>query len=566
MKTINNKILYLSNLSDCEDSWGFSYPEKLDTYTILENKNKLAVVVKNTFYKTHKLFFNNLLSKMVQIENPKTIVIHNDDFVKTAMTSTKNCNSIKTYYFTKNVLINKHLSKNLNLHTNAKYIFENDIDLSVATNLSQNNIKFETTKKYENITSKQIKADTPLYSFSDFYYTKKIDLEDLTPAAILSLDKLFNVATNLNQINFNSKKLNLNAIEKVITSYIKNNLKLSFATFTISLNSLALKPEEYTKLEILNTILFKNKCKLNICLYQKETAPYSDFIEIIKPLKSFADKVKDMQLSNLEKIILLYDEAKSKTYNDNKEYKRLSRYLLSSLKTDYVVCHAFADRLKALCDMSYIPATTAKCRLKMYNGHYSEHTKVITYLKDKKYDFNDILIMEPTYDNKEDKNKLDAEKDLDNYLYFLNDFVSSKQLIATKQAEFGLLKTAEKNTIDIGQVEHNNESARQINELFNTNISAYKENKINPDFVNKVKDAIDIINNSEPIEIGVFASALKTARSKIDPTFDDEDINRILNINFYKAETAYLKKSKNMFNKVDKEEDNLIFSFEEELD
>lgn len=122
-------------------------------------------------------------------------------------------------------------------------------------------------------------------------------------------------------------------------------------------------------------------------------------------------KIKQYNLSPLERLIMVYDIVKNNFYHKeiNENYL-ISRTLDNVLNSDYIVCVGYIALINAILKNLDINAKPIFCQAK--DG---KHCRGIVYLNDEKYNINGVYILDPTWDSK----RSSTSDKLDRYNYFL---------------------------------------------------------------------------------------------------------------------------------------------------
>ncbi len=539
---VGKNSIYISFSNNIENNWNF-FNDAIPIYDIeTDNKNNNVVVAINKdFYTKHKLYCTSIITNAIKQKQFNSVILNSFSFIKNI--SLQNNISFKNLYFTKNCDFDCSAFLNLSCKNNFKnLIFENNISIDDADLLSKKNITFSTIQNYKLFNLNKISGNNDLFSFSDYYYLNKLNItQDLDEKELQQLNQFFGFNKNLFQINLSCSIKNA---LKIVELYTKNNSKYSCATFNLSLPNILINSPDRENLYNINKNLKNVKSKLNL-IVGKENLTYLSYIKTINPLKKYANKINSLNLSPLEKLVLIEDYVKTKPYLDSKN-KNISRNFFSSLNSDYIVCFIYSYTFKTLCDLCNINCCISTCKLNLSNNKSSEHSKIICKVNDEKYNYNGILLFDPTFDAVDNKTIFDEEKPTDNFLFFANTLHQSKFYLKFSQTDFGLLKIADDSNALKEKVQ-NIEACNQINELYKTNILPYTTNgKICEEYKIALNKTLSILKNSNPIQIDTFFEILKFARQNFD-CVNDEDIKRIKTINSYKAVSQISDKSDNMF-------------------
>ncbi len=562
----NNKNLihiYLYNPQNAkEQTLGHAFSTK--SIKVIKSKSATHIIVNEDYYNSNftdcVLKINSYLLK----DNINIVALSSFELLNSLSHSIETALYTMDLYFTKSCTVDfgKLLAFN-NIDNVRSIIFDKNISIENANKLLKHNIPFTTTKNYKLLNLSKFSGSNQMYSLNDYYNLTKLKVNGpLNEFDLYALDKLFKFNRCLFEIELNC---NLETTHKIILSYLSNISKYSFTTFNLKLNNFVLSPKDNMFLYEINKILHYNNCKLNLT-FGKETISYENYHKTLTPLKKFANKINALNLSTLEKLILIDDYTKSKPYLDSNN-KNISRNLFSSLNSNYIVCFVYANTFKILCDMCNIPATVAKCRITYTSGKSSEHSKVICNVKDYKYNKNGIYIFDPSNDSMDPDTIFDEEKPCDNYMFFANTINQNRPILATSIEEFGLLKLAETKKFNNMSLDQINESCSQINDLFGTNFSAYNGNNLDMSFNITLHSVIEQILKTEPITFEEFTECLTFAKKSTE-TFTDDDLERVVTINSYKSISQLYYNEENIFAKsatslLDTGMDEKIISFDD---
>lgn len=148
---------------------------------------------------------------------------------------------------------------------------------------------------------------------------------------------------------------------------------------------------------------------------------FKKFKEMYIKLNEIIEFINHYDLSQLEKVFLVYDIVKSNVYkkeNPDDPYCK-SRDLNEIINNDKIVCVGFANLINYLLTNLGIKN---KCITTINKKTNVGHRKNYIYIDDKKYNIQGVFFLDVTADSKKDDNYLD------NYRYFLKsfDFFNSK--------------------------------------------------------------------------------------------------------------------------------------------
>lgn len=544
IKNVNKNLIhiYLYNPQNAKDQTlgkGFSTSK----IKVVKSKSTTHIIINNDYYNSN---FTDCVSKInsyLSKNTPNIVALSSFELLNSLSSSIEEATCPIDLYFTKSCVVdfNSLLSFNniANVHS---IIFDKNISIENASKLFKLNIPFNTTRNYKLLSLDKFSGSNQMYSLSDYFNLTKLKINGpLIDFDLYSLDKLFKFNRCLYSLELNC---DLETSHKIVLSYLSNISKYSFATFNLKLNNFVLSPKDNMYLYEINKVLNKNNCILNLT-FGNETISYAKYHKTLTPLKKFANKINSLNLSTLEKLILIDDYTKSKPYNDS-DNKNISRNLFSSLNSDYIVCFSYSNTFKVLCDMCNIPATVAKCRVTYTSGKSSEHSKVICNIKDYKYNKNGIYIFDPSNDSIDQDSIFDEEKPCDNYMFFANTINQNKPILANSIEEFGLLKLAETTVFNNMSMDQINEACNQINDLFGTSYSSYNGNNLDMSFNISLHSVIKQIHETKPITFSEFSECLTFAKKSIEE-FSDADLERIVTINAYKSISQLYYNAENIF-------------------
>ena len=143
-----------------------------------------------------------------------------------------------------------------------------------------------------------------------------------------------------------------------------------------------------------------------------------DCYKTINAIKEQADKIKDLNLSQMETIMYVYDHVRNRVYTEENEDEELykSRDLTQVMFGDKIVCSGYASLFHAL--LTYLGIKSSVVHL-IGEDFVSGHARNIAYVKDEKYDIDGVYYFDPTWDSK-------RKEDNNEYLYRYNSFAKTK--------------------------------------------------------------------------------------------------------------------------------------------
>lgn len=128
-----------------------------------------------------------------------------------------------------------------------------------------------------------------------------------------------------------------------------------------------------------------------------------DVLYLFDYINNIKDQIETYNLSNLEKIMYIYNLVKKKIYKEEKEDEAYleSRDIVKVLKGDKIVCQGFSQLFTVLLDSINIESNLAFISNR---SNDSGHVRVYASVKDEKYNLNHIFFFDPTWDSKENEN------------------------------------------------------------------------------------------------------------------------------------------------------------------
>lgn len=129
-----------------------------------------------------------------------------------------------------------------------------------------------------------------------------------------------------------------------------------------------------------------------------------DIIKANQKLDDIADKIKKLDLSPAEQLLMAYFDITSIPYQkeSDDENKNISRAIYSILNSDKIVCVGYVELLKEI--MARIDKNNVvmfeNCLMVNGNNIDYSHMTAIVYLKDEKYNLNGYYYIDPTSDTK----------------------------------------------------------------------------------------------------------------------------------------------------------------------
>lgn len=217
--------------------------------------------------------------------------------------------------------------------------------------------------------------------------------------------------------------------------------------------NLKLIPEDYLidNIERIDKILKENNFKVSYlikqCLneydahYEDNSYSMEDVLLVLTSVRNLTSVIKEFNLSPFEQVMYAYDIVKDRTYiasNENDSYLE-SRDMAKILKSDKIVCLGFAALFNSLLDKLNIDNNIV-----FLEGVRSNqgHARNLVVIKDPKYNLNNIMYFDATWDSKKQENNIIDENRYENFArertYFL--IKDDKKLIEESSLPFFLRK------------------------------------------------------------------------------------------------------------------------------
>ncbi len=239
-----------------------------------------------------------------------------------------------------------------------------------------------------------------------------LDLKKLYNNIIKTKDEIvkdFNIKEEGDlEIVFNITNVNLKENSwKFIKKYNEFNILIYTNTFKDIIDNLGNNVYQNLKIEFPNS---------------ENPILYKEFYDMYQKLIGIVDFIKHYNLSQLERIMLVYDIVKANQYkieNEDEDYG-ISRDLNKIVSSDKIVCVGFSNLIDFI-----LKNLDIKCNIAIYEYSNKEnvgHQRNYVYIKDDKYNINGIFFLDATWDSKK------SNKYLDNYRFFLKPFKYFKKI------------------------------------------------------------------------------------------------------------------------------------------
>lgn len=303
---------------------------------------------------------------------------------------------------------------------------EINIDITIDRN---GNIKFYLNVPFEYCISNE---EAFLESTCEYFYTQN--------------------GVNINRIEFlKHLKSKIKNISSIFPDYIgkEKKLKIKFDLCSENTEYLIKFIKENKDFKIC-TIVDTYKCEKIINginleegknLYLKfqngqEFITYDEFYKTINELYKIVNFVKKYNLSNIEKILLVYDIIKANKYNQETSFENYSesRDLSKVVNGDKIVCLGYANLINFILGSLKIKNNI---EILKYKNKQNGHARNIIFVDDDKYNVKGQFICDCTWDSKKNNNYLD------NYNFFLKRlsfFAKAKEEVIFKPNYVELLK------------------------------------------------------------------------------------------------------------------------------
>ena len=315
-------------------------------------------------------------------------------------------------------------------------------------------------------------------------------------------------------VNFTIYNDSFNDKEKIINFINQNpnlNITLYVKDYTWLINNL--KNNDYPNLKI----NFENS---------KNSIPYNEFYNMYIKLDEIICFIKHYDLSDLEKVMLVYDIVKANVYHkeDSNESSSKSRDLNEIVNGDKIVCVGYANLINYLLTNLDIKN---KCIITKNTETNIGHQRNYLYLDDKKYNIKGAFFLDVTADSKKSNDYID------NYRYFLkpyNFFNNKKDIIINPQELSLLSQTDEELLWDL--INKKEDTILKLLKLLNFVDIKYSLivflSQIYSD-ESKFKELIDLVKNE--YNSSIDETKFKTALYKVRRV---EYLNNIITLDFFR--------------------------------
>lgn len=151
--------------------------------------------------------------------------------------------------------------------------------------------------------------------------------------------------------------------------------------------------------------------KMNIIInYQRANSPIhiSELYNISQIINKIASDINKYNLSELEKIMYVYDFVKYRIYTNDLDDWRNPRDLDRILSSDSIVCVGYSNLFNAI-------LTSLEIKAMPLISKSANHQRSIVYVKDNKYNIDGIYVFDPTWDSRKEN---EEDYYLEKYNYF----------------------------------------------------------------------------------------------------------------------------------------------------
>ncbi len=220
-----------------------------------------------------------------------------------------------------------------------------------------------------------------------------------------------------NQVNNYHNKYNRILNQNITDTKIRCNKHNLLKVLSLHLSNITIESDNITfndYYNLLSRINLKKYDDKDIKIKIKESSSpmtLSKLYSIVNITKESSDKIKGMNLSNLEKVLYVYDIVKRRIYNENNGDCRSSRDIDKVILGNNIVCVGYANLMSTILSFFDINAT-------MIISEKESHAICLAYIKDDKYNIDGFLTFDATNDSRID------EKDKE-YIHRYNYFAFS---------------------------------------------------------------------------------------------------------------------------------------------
>lgn len=401
---------------------------------------------------------------------------------------------------------------------------------------------------------KRIKVNLDIYENTNGFDTTKENVEYDGYSLVISTFSLENVKKILSNPNSFLKvkdRDNNNEYEFIVNDIIiahptKEAIEVLNEYKDTIENILITDANIYELSNLFSMHILNNNVFISTKYNQKDYSRLEDFYEAFEYIFNIRDYIFQLNLSNLETCIFLYDILRERKYKSSKfdlknrkkfidenvdifefdEKDSDSRSLTKVYKSDEIVCAGFSKIYMAVLESLGIP-----CEELLINGEKSNHSTVCVYLKDDKYDGESIIEVDPTWGRIVDDNKKYLyDKTLFYYKAFGNNMIDAIDAKKSKNKEFfnNSLAISTINSLNLVNKYINNtfgicpsiilkiqlsfllNKLKKVRNLYNINMfdndieeikNILKEDEFNNDVIERIKNCVDEISSKFSLDI-----------------------------------------------------------------
>ena len=280
-----------------------------------------------------------------------------------------------------NIIVYTNVEK-IDVYDIEDFEYQNEIKINIEKKLDFKSDKF----KKLNINKIQAKEKTQLtltlpfnlFFQNDCLYNEEDDF-----------NILLNYLKNIEILNINLEENNIDKlIEVVYKIENKMNKKIKFINCIIE-NKTIKEIEKLKFLEDGRIIKIWYEDGITDCTID-------EFIIMRKNIDKIINKVQENKLTNLEKIIYVYDIVKKMNYKKSNDYYSMEgRQLHKIFTSENIVCSGYSKLIKQVLTELGIQAGIYK----LITKNNELHTRNIVHIVDETYNINCIYSMEPTWES-----------------------------------------------------------------------------------------------------------------------------------------------------------------------
>ena len=313
--------------------------------------------------------------------------------------------------FSINIILDKELD-------NPKYIFSTtvntnvDFQLDIYTNGSETYEELLANRKDIDKAIKDAKEDFDMF---DIECNVK-DSSDITDSSIAYIR--FDVGSYFKDVvnfgDYMGPQLPKEEITEKIYQYLLNHNEYRNKPIVI--------PDKFDITSDIDSLKEKYKDFNDVYVNPKEELDPIKLSEAIvgNDFNTLINRLKQLNLSPLEYSILIYDIVREKPYKYEKENEGASqsRDLYKILSGDAIVCMGYCNIYARI--MNELGVKNTVISLDGIKEDDEGHVRMLSYIKDPKYNVEGLFISDPTFDSRDENDN--TNEYLYNYRYFLKKF------------------------------------------------------------------------------------------------------------------------------------------------